>query len=653
LSRRDRQATVEQLSAVACIGLKQNRSYVRFEELEAAGDDAGTIGAVQEELRKLGRGFDVKLAAIWGTRLGLVEARRDGVWFPHSILQAYLGSRLINVAMADRGYLEEALADPGHELLIALVMHSRTKVLGVGLNGGTGRTAITELDGGRLRDILVEAAARRYDVKALDLYTAALEIDSIDEAPAHVGIAEKLRRHWPDISGRDELTLKEAKVNLVRSFGRTARAIAERRRKNEPHLTPPAYQELYWISTIEPFYPIRLAAAQEIGAGGDEAFVAMQGILDPHHPSLADEQAGGAPRTNPALPEQNLEREECRWREMAMRAWLAPQLVGSATSTRVAARDSLVRWLEFVATTDSRSGAPDLRLSLEVALAQGFKYAANRRVSHPHMYSEASADLQEQAMEMLRGASFWFTRLTLLHALCLWSLPTGSDMQRFSRVRGADPRALVEHWSARPDAQPDHPFVVEARKLVLWALQTGQPERFIWIDESSIVAQVGSWPASLGLRRKHHLWIPPSAGWTMLHPRAQKLVADVFLLLNLAERGGPSDRNRRLRFTNKNYLPPCLAGERDPLDPVRSVVMSGTSAPGSTCRDSCAFGLCPYPPKDEQEHRLELSEAFCHGQLEALVSRGLVRPRTAPWQEVSVANIRRFWNHMRQRAQPS
>jgi len=79
--------------------------------------------------------------------------------------------------------------------------------------------------------------------------------------------------------------------------------------------------------------------------------------------------------------------------------------------------------------------------------------------------------------------------------------------------------------------------VVEAIRLAVLALETGQPERFIWIDESGVAARIGSRPANPGAPRKHNLWIPPSTGWTALQPRAQQLVADVLLLLNLAERG--------------------------------------------------------------------------------------------------------------------
>ncbi len=72
-----------------------------------------------------------------------------------------------------------------------------------------------------------------------------------------------------------------------------------------------------------------------------------------------------------------------------------------------------------------RAGAPALDLTVEVALAQGFKYAANRLHRHPHARPEAREYLSGQAWDMLKRTRFWFTRLTLLHALALWALPDG------------------------------------------------------------------------------------------------------------------------------------------------------------------------------------------------------------------------------------
>jgi hypothetical protein len=263
-----------------------------------------------------------------------------------------------------------------------------------------------------------------------------------------------------------------------------------------------------------------------------------------------------------------------------------PCLVG-ATAGRVGDQSgtggagNLRQWLQFVAKQDPQATEQGLSLSLEVALAQGFKHTANRRRRHAH--AEARGFLAEQAREMLRRARFWFTRLTLVHALCLWSLPDEPASRQPSDRRNVDHKALVENWLALPDGQGEHPFVLEARRLAMWALHTRQPERFIWIDESGILGRVGSRPATPGSRRKHNLWIPPSTGWTALHSRAQQLVADVLLLLNLAERGDPIQREQRLRRSNRNRLPPCW-----PETVLRSTPHGRSVWPGPRSRDPTA-----------------------------------------------------------------
>jgi hypothetical protein len=678
LSREEREVAVEQLSALACIGLGQDTLYVRFDDLrgdllvlpgaERWGAAAATdprdqpepaypplVDALRAKLEQHGRPrrVDIRLAATFGMRLGLVEARGDGVRFPHSIMQAYLGSRLIDHAMADASYRDGALEDPGRELLIALVMHSRARARAARPRASTQVLIDTGSDDrGRrpLRDLLVEAAEGRDDVKALDLYAAALEIDSVDDAPAHAAIATRLADQWPRFWARDQRTLEDAKLNLVRRLGEAARTVAERARRDQAagdgpgQAAAPAYLQLYCISRLEPSYPVRLAAAQEIGAGGDEAFAALHDRLGPELPAGPPEPA---PQDGQAL--------ERWWRESVTRAWLAPMLVGSvtdraSTGRQRQARDNLRRWLRFVAKPDREAVEQGLCLSVEVALAQGFKHTANRRRRHAH--AEARAHLAEQARALLRGTRFWFTRLTLVHALCLWSLPDEPGGRQPAAGRSPDHKALIENWLTLPDGQAEHPFVLEARRLAVWALHTEQPERFIWIDESGIVGRVGSQPANPGSRRKHNLWIPPSTGWTALDRRAQQLVADVLLLLNLAERGDPTEREERLRRTGRNRLPPCLAGDRSPLDASLTIGMAGSSEPGSNCKDGCPFELCPYPPKGEQSYRVELSEAFCHRQ-QALMNGTGVRRRAAPWQAALPGELRRFWKQMAQRTHPA
>jgi hypothetical protein len=679
LSRRDRQATITQLAALACVGLQQDSLYVRFDELEDRPTQDGTSAStgpghatarraglgpvvlparqrrpapyrtIAEEIKgrlaPLGGSVDLRLAAARGDQLGLVEAFGDGVRFPHSIMQAYLGSQLIQVAMDNRDYRHGALLDPGRELLIALVMDSRARKRSEGPNSAARVSARAALPLPRRRamqDVLADAAGHRTDVKALDLYAAALEIDSVDPAPRQAAIASRLQAQWLRVSSRDQRTLEEAKLNLVHRFGDAARNIAKKGRGK------PAYQQFYAIACSEPFYPIRLAAAQEIGTGGDEAFAALRNALVPPDGQAASPAKGGwrPTRSSVRAGQSHADDENRSWREELMRAWLAPLLVGSVNEELPDARDHLERWLRFVDAEDLGSDE-NLRLSLEIALAQGFKHAANRRRSH----AAAGDYLFEQARAMLRRAHFWFSRLTLLHALCLWSLPDDGRPGR-SAHRRADLQVRVRHWLAT-DSWHEHPLVAEAGRLVVAALDTGEPERYIWIDESGVLGRVGSLPTSRKSRRKHNLWIPPSTGWTALHPRAQQLVADVLLLLNLAERGDrPSDRERRLRRANRNELPPCLAGNREPLAPNRAAATTTTSEPGSNCAPGCRFELCPYPAQGARYYRVELSEAFCRRQ-RLLVRRSRIWRGAGPWQRERPKALRRFWEQMEARTRPS
>ena len=745
LGRENRMAAIEYLSVLACIGLRQDKLQVELEEFnnlvkKDSQDQPLPIAEQPPIIRELHKRltdsehssfnapptFDVRLAATWGTHLQLVEAQKNAVRFPHSIIQAYLGSRLIGYAMADAEFRQKALQKAGRELLIALVLHSRAKADQVSPSGLTQG----KIDGDcspdeprNLRQLLREAAGKRSDAKAVDLYATALEIDSLDPVPQHWAIAEEVMEKWPRLVARDPRTLEHAKLNLVRRFGEAGRVITERRRHNE-ELPPPAYGQLFEIGCHESSYAVRLAAAQEIGPGGDAALNELRAALrsgaPPHdqardagnrgtltesgerqqsetgrasHDSGHDsrrpekgkkqqeeethrrnvmrawlarllgerDQTGtGRASHQPDHDSQGHEKgkkqeqqEEETHRRNVMRAWLAPLLVESASGSdaQAVAREVLEQRLASVYEQNRQPPGSRSSLSSEIALAQGFKYAANRRRGYPHVREGARAYLIEQAKEMLDACNFWFTKITLLHALTLWHLADGGS-GRPDHERDPDYKALVAHWSGiagsqRRDRRKVHPFVAEACRLSVRALETGLPERYIWIDESGVVSRVGSSPARAGARRKHNLWIPPSTGWTALNTRAQQLLADVLLLLNLGERGGPSDRDQRLQRTNHIYLPPCLAEDRSPLDPNRPLGRAGDAAPGSNCTAECEFSLCPYPSKGAQYHRQELNEAFCRRQ-QRLLTPWLFRTRTAPWQEMSAGQLRRFWKELGQ-----
>jgi hypothetical protein len=729
LSPEERRSAVHYLSALACAGLASDSSEVRFADVV---DEQDPLRPRHPEIvRELARRvedsrLDIRLAAQWGARMGLAELAGDRVRFQHSVLQAHLGSRFMNAVIhpgtpaepAEGSFFPAALEKPGRELLIAMVLHSRT-VEGSCVHGEAG-AGEPWCPVSAARDLLLNAACRAQTApggrrgagegaaraqavfgralhtNALELYAAALEIDSVDAEPQQHLIAMRLCTAWPDLLARDPHTLRAAKALLVSRFGEAMRGVVRRQTLR------PAYLELFDIACQEPSYPVRVAIAQEIGSGGDGAFAALRSRLrgpqvvrgrrlergseqdlllelyDGQQPEAVAEQEarerrradGGAGRVKRELREREGRRHDERrrwaeereaaendWRDNTMCAWLVPMLVGSVTTDRH--RDTpyafLEAWVRRVGAPEG-GGAPALDLSVEVALAQGFKYAANRRRRHPHARPEAREYLAEQAWDMLKRSRFWFTRLTLLHALTLWNVPDGADAARPAHGHGSEPAKQVRQWlapPAPPEGEPPHPWGAPAAELCVWALESGQPERFLWIDECGVAAHVGSHTTRHGEARKHQLWIPPSTGWSTLHERAQQLLGDVTLLLNLAERADwPEDRLRRLRHTDRPDLPPCLTRDRGPLDPSRTVVRTADSQPGSNCLDDCAFNLCPYPPRGLDGHRVDLSQAFCRAQSTLLSrSRSPLHPEAAWQRGTRAGELRRFWDLMGQRAQ--
>lgn len=596
----------------------------------------------------------------------------------------------------------------------------------------------------------MRAQARGHrDAKRFDLYAAALEIDSSAPQPEQMSIAKEIRDLWENGEEvrSDERTIGEAKLGLVHRFGaavRHAEHINARSRSDglaprEPVDLP--YDVLFEIGVHEPSHPVRVAIAQEISAGGDAAYAKLRNKYAVHrdpvqqylndvrcrkrrHDNLRKRFLAGASerraRGGPAGAEEQRRRlqeiaDDCAedyaeaWREFVLRAHLLPMAVGSVSAKyRDEVKERLEIWLEHLAPAESRllpsmpdaaRGEPDLPLSLENALAQGFKNAANRRTKHRDVSDETRTYLVEKAEKMLTRSRYWYAQLSLLHALCLWALPDsvvsapggGAGAARRRRNAGrppagqglggrtaadrGDPVQAVARWlsitgsahespAAKGPLQRTrahrslHPFVAEAADLVTLALETGHPERFLWIDENGAIEDVGSTPGDPERYRKHNLWIAPSVGWSVLHPRAQRLVADVLVMLNLTERdGAPGEVEERLARANKRSLPPCLTHDRRPLHPERSVGRATEDQPGSTCLSSCRFRLCPYPPK-AGHGRTEIEEPFCRQQQALLHSRTrfhlpAVSRRTPPWVSIPVRQLDRFWDLMSHRNRTS
>jgi NACHT domain len=703
LPRQARRAAVDYISALACIGLAQDSLEVRFEDLLSPDDSECCTAAenLRVELAKrlaelhgdrvdADQGEDTRepqsvshasiaLAATWGEQLGLVEAHGDRVRFQHSIMEAYLGSRFMDVALTDPSFLSQVLdgaSGPSREFLISMVFRSR----GEESSGSPApHTTIDEL---------VKAAERRRDEKSLYLYATALEVDSARERSQYPRVAASLRRRWRLIESQDHQGLSAAKFNLVHRFGDVLRrAATDGEETAADNRVEQGYRELFGVACEERSYEVRLAIAEQIGSGGSRAFKALCQEL---------EYAPTATRT----PEQTFEeqeKEDKERRRQIMCAWLIPMLVGSVSNDteRRSAKRCLVGWLACVRPDTREYRECPLPLHLEIALSQGFKAAANRRARHFATCPEARVILVEQAQELLTYGRFWYTQLTLIQALTLWALADSpnSTPHRGAVGAGASPRRRVDQWlstagkgteaererllqqrasrSRRVDRRWSregrgastertrlHPFVREAADLSVRALESAHPERCLWIDETGVISKVGSHPSDPTQPRMHNLWIPPSTGWTALDRRAQQLVADVLLLLNLSDRGEADEHERHLHRANRNDLPSCLTGDRTTMQPDLSIARPGMSNTGSSCADGCAFGLCPYPPRGTPQ-RQELGEAFCRRQQTLLspwpthwFARG-----PAPWQRTGLprrkralqGDLRLFWKTMADR----
>jgi len=347
LKRAEREAAVEWLSALACIGLLRDTidvKYEHYDEDKSADQPEGSQQPKYREINHAIQGFlndklprrhlDIRLAVTWGDKLNLVEAHGDGLRFRHSIMQAYLASRFMSTALQDSKFQQDALVslgNPGRELLIALVLYARSvdtdrngraksepevaeaerpttvaagarpagmsrnksEVSGSNVPGAGAATATTMAPGSEqasadkpipsaspptgtsqassgltlggdvtsIRDVLFSCAAEaKDDIKKLDLYAAALEIDSFLGNPRHEEIARSVADGWESIRG-DQRTIDEAKLGLVFRFGDAVRTIADRPARGLSKLDP-AYRELLDIARDELSYPIRLAIAQ-------------------------------------------------------------------------------------------------------------------------------------------------------------------------------------------------------------------------------------------------------------------------------------------------------------------------------------------------------------------------------------------------------
>jgi hypothetical protein len=239
---------------------------------------------------------------------------------------------------------------------------------------------------------------------------------------------------------------------------------------------------------------------------------------------------------------------------------------------------------------------------LEASLAQGFKVDAQRN---------RLGGVDDDALELLDRAKFWYSQLNLVHAITLREANAeGPPKQRRSV-------SALLHDSAE---QPAHPFLRAAAKLCDEGLaevaRTREPndiDRYVWGDEGELVS--GS---------------PPDG----LHDAAIQLVGDIVVLLNMNETSGESERER---FGTNDRLPFCIKQSVDRKELLR----------GCVGEQKCGLGLCPYQPALNRlsAHR-EISRAFCAHQ-----RRNASAHVARRWgSRVKERALREFWGELESRA---
>ncbi len=521
--------------------------------------------------------------------------------------------------------------------------------------------------------------------------------------------SSELERRWLtySVTTVQSRTVPEAKTDVIRRLGDVALAwssMDDAARETVKGL----YRDLFSVAVEEEDYAVQLEVTHQVARGGVHAFDAIQPCFADWwlwwnqywcgrtananetwtdlHATVVQE----SPNNSETWLELNINSaraslattgggsdcagdEESRLRQGIVCAWLAPLLhyhAGVNADTRDPEprrrprsdmpaenpSDNLRLWIfDFLARTDPTH--PDKRpwISLEMALAQGFRHAANIRPRQTSDEAKRRTALIEQAEAALKHSRFWFAQLVLIQALALLSLPDDPTERFHNQGHGSDPSDLVRYWLKiagmgfsdveHRSGHRIHPLVREAAWLARDALLTRDPASYCWIDEAGTIAKVGSRQRT-GKFYEHQLWILPSAGWSGLTQRARQVLGDVMLMLNLTERGtSPASREERLKRADRPDLPPCLTRDPSSLAVLRTVDSAKVSGPGSNCHDRCQFRLCPYPPVGERTYRSELSEGFCRT---LSIDRACSGYKRRMWEFDRTA----FWQAMAHRAQP-
>ena len=607
----DREDALTGLERIASLGLREGTFELDEEDI-ARSKFIANMWANDGSFR---------LSANVGEDLGVVDRRGPKVRFRHGVVEAYLGARALPALIdgsANEAYLADSVLQSSRkELLIALVIASY-------------RSEEASLPSSLCRR-LRQAAASDQAKDRFALLATAWEIASMTEGADTQELAEATQSAWSDDADLDPRRRTDP-MRLTES-----KLLAVARMEEVPSID--TFRALWEVAASERAYSVRLRAAQALASGGVQAHAAIRVEID----SIIRDA-----RSSPA--DQWSRADDAEVRRWSLLGWILPSLWASCESSSDPdvghVRQSLEAWVEIA--------AGDFHLGAQSCLAQGFKYEANRLLrDNP---SETRAPLIKLCEAVLERSEWWYTQISLLQALALWSLGTDS-------TRAADLRELVDGWTGR-DRQP---YVREVAGLCVEAIDDrrnaatpdeARPGRYIWIDETGVALKIGTQSAVSSVGASGGVWISQAAGWHTLKESARQLVGEILVFLNLIEVGAERparpprandvqrrEARRRDVRAKERWLPPCM---------VRAGHGGLLPDEGQEDPCTCDLHLCPYPSRRDTPFRGELGETFCRQQKRLVLWResGVPSWHERRWYSTvrRRSTIASFWTKMEKRA---
>jgi hypothetical protein len=582
----DRDGALEDLERLACQSLGRRPPVVgaerpRVDKAKPTRDDHTQYWPAREPFDPVPEIIRIRnrdRLADAGERMGVIYARRaNDLRFTHQVLQAYFASRLLrepSAAGLRAELLERNPASPYLAMALVLAAAGPPRPTDASGRPTDASGCPVEVCAALLRS--AREHGRRGDAAdrtpVLNLITAAVEAAALAGPDAG-----SLAVDAAALSSAEAGRRSTARASRATAWGEAASVRLKHQLFRElSALGGEASVKALWAFHEDPDYSTRWHAILGITATDACRFAVVDAIATDAIATVRAVPAHAEP-----IDDNPPDEYGSALSSLKPIAWMLPALHSDAVrEERRTCAERLEAHMQEIHRASRRSDQHGILASL----AQGFKVDAVRHADRPSMYEPPI--VPELLFWLLRETPFWYTKVTLLHAISLNVIAARSD-QAGAGVPTEPPRSSDRETTflGRPLSAPSaerrlrwyletrvHPFVRAAGELCLEALDAaergGSWREYIWTDdEVEVIAR------------------PP-----LLHAKALHLVADMALLLNLNEQ--KRSAHERARFGQQHDLPACLRGDR--------TLILEERLPAGKCPAACPFvretdfsPLCP------------------------------------------------------------